>query len=449
MSLEVFKNSSKDANETNIVPNEMCHNDTCIRLCCSLGERLVHGNCIPERVEYIFPNVYMNDSTQSEKRMNVLFELAINDSCREDYYLLSKSFQWDYKIFTNGSIYLPYYKIFVESTSYCLAVVDRNEFEVIICFKTYDKLKEILNKKRMALLTTIYQNITEISVYIIPILFLGSVFLVYSIMPELQNKHGFMLRNYSGAVSVVYGIDVVYFFIKSDIQYPVCVTIAFLKYFCYMASYFWLSIMSFDMWFTFRGFSSLVRNVRQQEKKKLIYYTIFAWGCPFMLAILCVSMDILSAYVNVPPILQPEFHLGDCWFFKIGPHLLYYYVLSSMCVINSICLSIYTALKIARFNKELNSCLKNSESKCFNDYKKWLNLYLQLFIVLFIAMGIEWLIITASLLYKNLSIYNIIWYVVNFMGIMQSLCIFVIFVCKKRIKRMLFKRFGFGLSSNA
>ncbi|XP_029178612.1 G-protein coupled receptor Mth2-like [Nylanderia fulva] len=166
----------------------------------------------------------------------------------------------------------------------------------------------------MALLTTIYQNITQISVYIISILFLGLVFLVYSIMPELRNKHGFMLRNYSGAVSVVYGIDLVYFFIKSDIQYPVCVTIAFLKYFCYMASYFWLSIMSFDMWFTFRGFSSLLRNVRQRKKKKLIYYTIFAWGCPFMFAILCVIMDILSAYVNVPPILQPEFHLGDCWF---------------------------------------------------------------------------------------------------------------------------------------
>ncbi|XP_029177763.1 G-protein coupled receptor Mth2-like isoform X2 [Nylanderia fulva] len=224
---------------------------------------------------------------------------------------------------------------------------------------------------------------------------------------------------------------------------------AFLKYFCYMASSSWLIIMSFDMWCTFRGFSSLRRNVTR-EKRKLIYYTIFAWGCPFMLAILCVSMDILSAYVIVPSILRPELHFGGhCWFKGTGPYFLYYYGLSSMCIISSICLSIYTAIKIERLKKETGPCLKDSENKCFNDNKKWFNLYLQLFIVLFIAMGIEWLMITVSLLYENLTIYNIIWYVVNLLDIMQSLCVFVIFVCKKRIMRMLFKRFGFGLSSNA
>ncbi|XP_029168412.1 G-protein coupled receptor Mth2-like [Nylanderia fulva] len=207
-------------------------------------------------------------------------------------------------------------------------------------------------------------------------------------------------------------------------------------------------MISFDMWCTFRGFNSLRKNVRQREKRKLMYYTIFAWGCPFMFAILCVSMDILSAYVNIPRILRSEFHLY-CWFIETGPFVLYLYGLQSMCVINSICLSIYTALKIARFKKESGSFLKDSESKCFNDNKKWFNLYLKLFIVLFIAMGIELLVIAAYETFKNVPIYYIVLYVVDSLDIMQSLCIFVIFVCKKRIKRMLFKRFGFDLSPNA
>ncbi|XP_029177758.1 G-protein coupled receptor Mth2-like isoform X2 [Nylanderia fulva] len=309
MSLEVFKNSSKDTNETVIVPNEMCHNDTCIRLCCSLGERLVHGNCIPEGIEYIFPNVYTNDSTQSEKRVNELFELAIYDSCQEEKYLLPEDFQYDYKIFTNGSIYLIYYEKFVESTSYCLAVVDGNEFQVTYCPETYDKNEEITDIERF-----IYSiPIIYLSFYIVSTLLTGSVFLVYSILPELRNVHGFMLRNYSGALTVAYSIDIVIIIITGDLPYSVCVTKAFLKYFGYMASYFWLTIMSFDMWCTFRGFCSLQRNITR-EKRKLIYYTIFAWGCSFMFAILCVSKDILSAYVNVPPILQPEFYEGYYWF---------------------------------------------------------------------------------------------------------------------------------------
>ncbi|XP_029168405.1 uncharacterized protein LOC114938587 [Nylanderia fulva] len=227
MSFEVFKNSSKDANKTIIVPNEMCHNDTCIRLCCSLGDRLVNGNCIPEGIEYIFPNVYTNDSTQSEKRVNVLFELAIYDSCQEGHVLHSKDIH-DYKIFINGSIYLTFDKIFVESTSYCLAVVDGNEFEVTICSKTYDKFKKITtnNETNKIMNTITNEDIIEMSADIVSILLLGSVFLVYSILPELRNKHDFMLRNYSGALTVAYGIDFVNIMIKSDdIQYVVCVII--------------------------------------------------------------------------------------------------------------------------------------------------------------------------------------------------------------------------------
>ncbi|XP_029178614.1 probable G-protein coupled receptor Mth-like 3 [Nylanderia fulva] len=437
MSLEVLKNFSKDANRTNIVPNEMCYNDTCIRLCCSLGDRLF-DECIPEEIEYIFPKVYTNDSTQSEKRINELFNLAIYDSCQDNHVLLFEGFQYDYKIFTNGSIYLPYYKIFVESTSYCLAVVDGNEFEVTICSKTYDKIKEIIDNEPLS-----SDDIMELSAYILSILPLGLVFLVYSILPELRNVQGFMLRNYSGALFVAYGFDTVDFFINSnDVQYPVCVTIAFIRYFCFLAGFFWLNIISFDMWCTFRGFSSLRRNVTR-ENRKLIYYTIFAWGCPFMLAFLCVSMDILSAYVNVPPILRPEFHLGDCWFNENGPYYLYYYGLENMCIISSICLFIFTALKIERLKKDTGHRLNDSESKCYNNNKKWFNLYLQLFIVRFMVIGIEWLIIAVGELTKNQSIYY--WYVIHLLDFMQSLCVFIIFVCKKRIKRMLFKRFGCGL----
>ncbi|XP_029178617.1 G-protein coupled receptor Mth2-like [Nylanderia fulva] len=392
----IFNNNSK---VLNFVSNEMCHNDTCIRFCCWLGYRLVDDNCSPEELEIIFPKVYTNDSTQSEERVNELFDLGFYDSgfpCQENYYLLPEGFQYDYKIFTN----------------------------VIYCSETYDKIKEITDNDE--LLNS--DDMLKMSADIVSILLLGQYFLVYSILPELRNKHGFILRNYSGALTVAYGIDFVYIFIKLDLQYPVCVTIAILRYFCFMASFFWLSIMSFDMWCTFRKLCSLQRNVRQQEKRKLIYYTIFAWGCPFMLAIFCVSMDILSEYVNVPPILRPEFYLY-CWFIETGPYMLYYHGLRSICIIFSICFSISTALKIARYKKDTSLRLKNSESKCYNDNKKWFNLYLKIFIVLFIVIGIRCLMITADEFSGNVSNYN--WYIINLLDIMQNLCTVIIFVWRK------------------
>ncbi|XP_029160345.1 uncharacterized protein LOC114932351 [Nylanderia fulva] len=114
---------------------------------------------------------------------------------------------------------------------------------------------------------------------------------------------------------------------------------------------------------------------------------------------------------------------------QTGPYMLYYHGLKIICMIFSICLSISTALKIARYEKDTSLGLKNSESKCYNDNKKWFNLYLKIFIVLFILMGIKWLMMTAHVLSAMVSIYN--WYVIYLLDIMQNLCTFIIFVWRK------------------
>lgn len=61
-----------------------------------------------------------------------------------------------------------------------------------------------------------------------------------------------------------------------------------------------------------REFYSLQKNVRYREKKRLVFYMIYAWGLPFILAVICIIMDFASK--NLPKILQPQFRAGDCWF---------------------------------------------------------------------------------------------------------------------------------------
>lgn len=188
-------------------------------------------------------------------------------------------------------------------------------------------------------------------------------------------------------------------------------------------------------------FCSLQRSMKQQQRRKL-FYAIYAWGIPFILAIICNIMDFVP---SVPKTFRPKFRIEGCWFGgeDMVAFILYYHGLKSMCVISSICLSISTALKIARCKKDISHRLKDSESKCYNDNKKWFNLYLKLFIVLFVVIGIKWIMITASSLSGNVSIYNS--YAINSLDIMQNLCAFIIFLWKRKIKHMLLKRFGCGL----
>ncbi|XP_029176130.1 G-protein coupled receptor Mth2-like [Nylanderia fulva] len=216
-----------------------------------------------------------------------------------------------------------------------------------------------------------------------------------------------------------------------------------------MSSYFWMNIMSFNMWRTFRGFSSLQKNVnrkKKSEKKKLLYYVIFAYGCPFILGIVCVIIvDLVSEYIPVN--LRPEFQMANCGYNGKLQNVVYLFWIETVCIISTVCLSISTALNIKCYEKNTDLRLTDSESKRYNDNKKWFKLYMQLFIVMSILVAINWVLFTMLLLITNklfLSLVNNYYlYVIVLLDIVNCFCNFIIFVWKKKIKLMLMKRFGY------
>ncbi|XP_029672549.1 uncharacterized protein LOC115241130 [Formica exsecta] len=244
-SYEFSGNFSKDSNIKIVVSYEMCFNITCIQLCCPLGDRLVDNECLSEGNKYFFPNVYgyTNDSLQSEnKTVNELFQLVVYDPCQnKDRF--SDDYQYDFMFFANGSLYLPYYKIFVKSTSYCLAIVDGDKYEAIICSETCDNIFITTTDNDISSIedddmydfdddeddVNDLDDIINISFRIMSMSFLVPIFLIYSILPELRNVHGFLLRNYSGALFVTNTIYIVNILIIGEadaVHYTVCITVA-------------------------------------------------------------------------------------------------------------------------------------------------------------------------------------------------------------------------------
>ncbi|XP_029174988.1 G-protein coupled receptor Mth2-like isoform X1 [Nylanderia fulva] len=457
MSNKVFENFTKNSYEINIVPYETCHNITCIQFCCPFGNimRWNDTKCIPKEMTYVFPNVYKytNDSTQNENgRVNEFFQLTVYNTCLESECYVVPDHQYDYKIFANGSFYIPYYETLFKSTSYCLGVfLERGgRFEAFFSSEEYAEFNKNLKH------TPEYSWINHIidlyfSLYLVCMLFLVAVFLVYSILPELRNEHGFMLRNYSAVTSIQLMIDNVRLSnIKKGFLYPACITIAFLEYLCIISSYFWLSIMSFNMWRTFREFPSLQRNVRRSGKK-LVYYALFVYGCPFVLVTICfIVVNFFSEYI--PKILELGITLGFCW--DTNKHLetfiCGFYCIITVCIFSSIFLSISAARNIKRYEKDANLRLIDSESRQYNENKKWLNLYMKLFIVLFILMGIHLstFMITWFLITMHIQDHSAVNYVTQLLNVAQCFFTFILFVWKKKIKLMLLKRFGFRTNAS-
>jgi len=188
--------------------NTECVNSNCIQLCCPLGEHLIEEKCITEESNYSFAiNRYheyngTNNSLQIQKVINKnpdqVFQLIIHDPCQEsDHLLLNEidDLNNEYVLFANGSLYQSQgnQNEFMQSANYCLTIVHQNKYDVIICKKKNSAFPIILTIGVIASLP-----------------FLLATFVIYSILPELQNMHGYTLRAHVSSLFVTYMILAVY-----------------------------------------------------------------------------------------------------------------------------------------------------------------------------------------------------------------------------------------------
>lgn len=220
-------NHSRDGNKSTVavaLSHGQCNNDTCIQLCCPLGERLFKEKCIAGKGEdYAFPDLYeytTDNLLQSEDvRLDQLFQLVIYDPCKGNQrYLLNPDDYPDdgYVFFINGSLYQPHYNEFIESTSYCLAIVHRDKYEVAVCFGNMTEIAEAEEPDGVPMPFGL----------IVSLPFLLATFVVYSILPELRNMHGYTLRGYVGSLFVAYtNLAVLQLTPSDNVSNPVCIAL--------------------------------------------------------------------------------------------------------------------------------------------------------------------------------------------------------------------------------
>uniref|UniRef100_A0A182LY68 G-protein coupled receptors family 2 profile 2 domain-containing protein n=2 Tax=Anopheles culicifacies TaxID=139723 RepID=A0A182LY68_9DIPT len=261
--------------------------------------------------------------------------------------------------------------------------------------------------------------------------FLLLTLLVYACIPELRNMHGKSLMCYVLGLSVGYTV-------LSMVQLRVfpgsslsCVISGYIVYFSFMVSFFWLNVMSFDIYWTFKG----VTGVRSSETKKFLFYSLYAWGCPIMLvlsALVADNTDIL------PPYLRPQFGTTRCLFVENKLiEFLYLYMPLLILVFMNVVFFVITALRIYKTQCE-TSVIRRGDSKRHtkldNDRDRF-GLYLRLFIV----MGVTW-----SLEIISWAVDNNAWifYVSDVCNCIQGFLIFALFVLKQKIKRLIYKKFG-------
>ncbi|XP_037868190.1 G-protein coupled receptor Mth2 isoform X5 [Bombyx mori] len=277
------------------------------------------------------------------------------------------------------------------------------------------------------------QYVLRFTCMLISCLFILATVAVYAWLPELRNLHGRVLMAYllSLFVGFTFLATMQILLTINNITVTTCVYFTFVIYYSLLAAFFWLNVMCFDIWWTFSG-----KRGKSLEKMSLrtrfVAYSLYAFGIPTVLTALLVGLE----FSGLPPHpLLPMIRQQGCFIYGTSKLIYLYGPISILCIAN-MTFFVLTAVKIAQIKKQ-TSVLKSKDSSTHDQHRNDRQRLL-LYIKLLAVMGVSWILEVVSAIYPEAED---IWKFTDAYNVLIGLIIFIIFVCKRKIFRLIKKRY--------
>jgi G protein-coupled receptor Mth (Methuselah protein) len=187
--------------------------------------------------------------------------------------------------------------------------------------------------------------------------FLVITFCVYGFIPELRNLHGKSLMCYVFGLTILYiSLSVVQLEGESFLPESfLCVFCGYMMYVSILLCFFWLNVMCYDIWSTFRGMRG-----RGSDKRRFMLYCLYAFGVPLLLTGLVYLIDLTRF---IPKEFRPQMGQNRCWLQNNRlVEAIYTYIPISIILTVNVALYSITAYKIYQVQKE-TSVIRNGDSQ--------------------------------------------------------------------------------------
>ncbi|XP_055326391.1 G-protein coupled receptor Mth2-like [Sitodiplosis mosellana] len=258
--------------------------------------------------------------------------------------------------------------------------------------------------------------------------FIIITFFVYIFLPELRNLHGKCLMCY--LISLAIGFSLMgWLLIKEigSINHVLCLLVGYFMYFTFQVAFFWLNVICFDLWWNFRRTGGFIIS----ERKRFMFYNIYAWGGSLLLTLLILLLDKTS----MPEGFKPG--VGNSCFLELGlPIFLYFYLpLFILCTLN---IGFFTmaAIKIRQHQIEIRKVVSKDESRKHRKKLQKDKDNVTLFLRLFIVMGGGWIMEAISFVVDSKNPY---FFLFDIWNASSGILIFICMVLKCRVLRLMKK----------
>lgn len=115
--------------------------------------------------------------------------------------------------------------------------------------------------------------------------------ITFLLFPSLRNLPGCNMMNLIVALLLADILFLLQSLLTMNTR-SVCLIFALGIHFFFLASFFWMNVMAFDLWKTFQGGVALyIYEVRE----RLFYYALYGWSMPAIIVLIGVLLDVKNA----------------------------------------------------------------------------------------------------------------------------------------------------------
>ncbi|KAB7502979.1 G-protein coupled receptor Mth2, partial [Armadillidium nasatum] len=403
---------------------ESCKGVTCVHKCCPLGEIYDMNNfkcVVADMNEKWIPEFYNEGTFRVESVESYKLIIGFPLSC--EFFRISPNNDPpdSFLLLSNGSLYVENWAMSLPSVEYCLDNFIHEggvTQEAMVCFQEKAEEKSICDHVGQKLYP---------SLLLISCVFLLVTLIVYAIIPDLHSKiQGKCL------ITSIISLLPSYIFLATvqlwsqALSSGWCVAFGFLIQFSVLSAFFWLNVMSYDIWKTFRSIKS-GRETPAGARRRFLFYSLYAWGCPLLIVMVTIIMQFLPKSVDKSSLILPRIGETDCFFPRYDKRVFWVYLYSFISIILAVnsFFFFHLAYILVKARKFTESALGTKTQL----HKEWAKLYLKLFLI----MGITWIFEISAFVDGSCEF----WIVTDIVNSLRGFFIFIIYVCKRDVIKKL------------
>lgn len=352
--------------------------------------------CVP-------PFVYLNGKC-------LLRERIANDPNITSSPCASRLFrQNEFKKINSSTIFL----LFLNKTTQEFTLSE-NGTAVYVCINEIQIDKSILYTK----LTADFSREEGLLSFIGGLLSITSLFFclcVYTCSSKLHNVPG---KNLTCLMASLFFAQLLFlvapFVFQMKIQ-SLCKALSIFTHFAFLAAFFWMNVMSFDIFFTFsKGFVN--SGNKGSSSRRFRFYSLYAWSGALVLVGSASLTDQVSEFA-----FRPEYGVGFCWISNSKGLLLFFLIPIAILLLSNFVFFVISAISIHTSSRKTSRVLKRKDT-C----------KLLIYIKLSVVMGLTWCFGFAAAVTND----HVIWYLFLLFNTLQGFFITVFFVCTKKVFRI-------------